>query len=234
MPGAAAELDGAVAYAELHIEQGPVLDDAGIAVLPPSTAASACGAPSSSSPAARGTRARRRWTAGRIPLLAAARVRRRRARRGGRRRAASPRSARCAPSRARRRRSPTACGSTLDLRHRDLEALERLDTQAVALAIAAADPEDCTLEHEPVWAIDPVAFDPDAGRARGGADRRAGPLTSGPLHDAAAVARAGVPTVMVFARTRGGISHSREEDADEADLVAAIDAYATLVSELVS
>ena len=58
-------------------------------------------------------------------------------------------------------------------------------------------------------------------------------LTSGPLHDAAAVARAGVPTVMVFARTRGGISHSREEDADEADLVASIDAYAALVSELV-
>ncbi len=39
---------------------------------------------------------------------------------------------------------------------------------------------------------------------------------------------------MVFARTRGGISHSREEDADEEDLVVAIDAYAALVEELVT
>jgi N-carbamoyl-L-amino-acid hydrolase len=83
-----------------------------------------------------------------------------------------------------------------------------------------------------VWSIDPVRFDPAlVARAR---ELTAGavPLTSGPLHDAAAVARAGVPTAMVFARTLGGVSHSREEDAREEDLVVAIEAFATLVGEL--
>ncbi len=39
---------------------------------------------------------------------------------------------------------------------------------------------------------------------------------------------------MIFARTRGGTSHSREEDAAEEDLVTAIEAYAALVAELVA
>jgi N-carbamoyl-L-amino-acid hydrolase len=121
--------------------------------------------------------------------------------------------------------TPTAIADrvrlVLDLRHRDRDALEALDAELRAGAAATL-----------VWSIDPVRFDPAL--VERAAALTGGPvLTSGPLHDAAAVARAGVPTVMVFARTRGGISHSREEDADEADLVAAIGAYAALVSELV-
>jgi N-carbamoyl-L-amino-acid hydrolase len=131
--------------------------------------------------------------------------------------------------------TPTAIADrvrlTLDLRHRELEALERLDSQAVALSMAAADPEGCTLERNEVWSIDPVRF--DAGLvARARELTGTPPLTSGPLHDAAAVARAGVPTVMVFARTRGGVSHSRAEDAREEDLIVAIDAFTALVQSL--
>jgi N-carbamoyl-L-amino-acid hydrolase len=37
-------------------------------------------------------------------------------------------------------------------------------------------------------------------------------LPSGPLHDAAEVARAGVPTVMMFAQSLHGISHNPIED----------------------
>lgn len=85
-----------------------------------------------------------------------------------------------------------------------------------------------------LWAIDPVRFDAElVERARaltGGGDV----LTSGPLHDVAAVARAGIPTAMIFARTRGGVSHSREEDAAEEDLVTAIEAFGALVAELVA
>ena len=47
-------------------------------------------------------------------------------------------------------------------------------------------------------------------------------LPSGPLHDAARVADAGVPTVMLFVRTMRGLSHTREEDTDEADLELAL------------
>jgi N-carbamoyl-L-amino-acid hydrolase len=56
---------------------------------------------------------------------------------------------------------------------------------------------------------------------------------SGPLHDAAAVARAGIPTAMIFVRTRGGISHSREEDASEDDLAIALVQFSRFVGELV-
>jgi hypothetical protein len=37
---------------------------------------------------------------------------------------------------------------------------------------------------------------------------------------------------MVFVRSRGGVSHSREEDSDEADLVVGIDALIGLVRDL--
>ena len=37
-------------------------------------------------------------------------------------------------------------------------------------------------------------------------------LPSGPLHDAAEVARAGIPTVMVFVQSLRGLSHTKLED----------------------
>ena len=48
------------------------------------------------------------------------------------------------------------------------------------------------------------------------------------LHDAAEVARAGIPTVMMFVQSLGGISHNKIEDTREAHLVLAIEAYARL------
>ena len=223
MPGAASQLDGACAYAELHIEQGPVLDDEGTAAC----AVDGC----------LGVRrtevvfAGRAGHAGATPMnrrpdpveaaaafvstaLAAARLA------GG---LATVGTLRAEPG------TPTAIAErvrlVLDLRHREREALDDLDARLRSSLGPSA-------RWEPVWRIDPVAFDPAlVDRARvltGGRE----PLTSGPLHDAAAVARAGVPSVMVFCRTRGGVSHSREEDADEEDLVTAIEAYGALVAEL--
>jgi beta-ureidopropionase / N-carbamoyl-L-amino-acid hydrolase len=37
-------------------------------------------------------------------------------------------------------------------------------------------------------------------------------LPSGPLHDAAEVARAGIPTVMLFVQSLRGLSHTKLED----------------------
>ena len=93
-----------------------------------------------------------------------------------------------------------------------------------------------TATAERVWAIDPVAFDIElVSRARAalaGSDDGER-LVSGPLHDAAACARAGVPTAMLFVRSLGGVSHSREEDSAEEDLVAGIEALVSLVVDLV-
>jgi hypothetical protein len=37
---------------------------------------------------------------------------------------------------------------------------------------------------------------------------------------------------MLFIRSRGGVSHSREEDSDEADVIAGVDALVRAVREL--
>jgi N-carbamoyl-L-amino-acid hydrolase len=54
-------------------------------------------------------------------------------------------------------------------------------------------------------------------------------LPSGPLHDAAEVSRAGIPTVMMFVQSLRGISHNKIEDTREEHLemsVAALDRLA--------
>ena len=115
--------------------------------------------------------------------------------------------------------TPTAvagrCELTVDLRHPDLAGLQELERRVIG-------------DSEPLWSIDPIAFEAAlvAGAAAGA------PLVSGPLHDAAACARAGVPTAMLFIRSRGGVSHSREEDSDEADVIAGVDALVRVVHGL--
>jgi N-carbamoyl-L-amino-acid hydrolase len=133
---------------------------------------------------------------------------------------------------------PTAvaerCAVVVDLRHAEPGALERLDLLARRLAADAARDTDTELTMEEIWSIEPIAFDPRlielAVKAAGGGE----PMTSGALHDAAAVARAGIPTAMMFAPSARGLSHTRKEDTPEADLVAAITAFASLVGELVT
>ena len=71
------------------------------------------------------------------------------------------------------------------------------------------------MSFEHLWRIDPIPFDAtliaaatDACREVAGTDRQ---LPSGPLHDAAEMARR-VPTVMIFSSSTNGLSHTKEED----------------------
>jgi beta-ureidopropionase / N-carbamoyl-L-amino-acid hydrolase len=56
-------------------------------------------------------------------------------------------------------------------------------------------------------------------------------LPSGPLHDAAEVARAGVPTVMLFVQSLRGISHNKIEDTLEEHLMQSVVAFDRLASK---
>jgi N-carbamoyl-L-amino-acid hydrolase len=86
---------------------------------------------------------------------------------------------------------------------------------------------------EQIWSIEPILFDPalvdlcdEAIHEVAGESHR---LPSGPLHDAAEVSRAGIPTVMLFVQSLRGLSHTRLEDTKEAHLelaVAALDRLA--------
>ena len=72
-----------------------------------------------------------------------------------------------------------------------------------------AQEEDIEVEWERIWSIEPILFDErlieladESIREVAGTSHR---LPSGPLHDAAEVARAGVPTVMVFVQSLRGL-----------------------------
>ncbi|MFL6066693.1 MAG: Zn-dependent hydrolase, partial [Gaiellaceae bacterium] len=57
-------------------------------------------------------------------------------------------------------------------------------------------------------------------------------LPSGPLHDAAEVARAGIPTVMVFVQSLRGLSHTRLEDTKPEHLELAVQALDLLATKV--
>jgi N-carbamoyl-L-amino-acid hydrolase len=91
---------------------------------------------------------------------------------------------------------------------------------------------------EPLWRIDPILFDPTLvdlcdeaiGEVAGASHR----LPSGPLHDAAEVARAGVPTVMLFVQSLRGLSHTKLEDTRPEHLELSVRALDRLVSKTIA
>jgi N-carbamoyl-L-amino-acid hydrolase len=104
----------------------------------------------------------------------------------------------------------------LDQRHLDGEKLAGMLAEAKAAAERFAREEDVEVEWERIWRIDPILFDEGliqlADKAVAEVAGRSHRLPSGPLHDAAEVARAGVPTVMLFVQSLRGLSHTKLED----------------------
>ena len=58
-------------------------------------------------------------------------------------------------------------------------------------------------------------------------------MPSGALHDAAEMASAGIPTVMVFVQSLAGLSHTKEEDTRPEDIEASVQALDRLVSKTI-
>ena len=126
------------------------------------------------------------------------------------------------------------CETTLDQRDLDANVLALMYEQARSASKRFAEEEGCTVEWSRIWNIEPVPFHPvlldyceQSIRETTGTCLR---LPSGPLHDAAEVARAGIPAVMMFVQSLGGISHNKIEDTREEHLelaVVALDKLAT-------
>jgi len=234
MPEAHGRLANAVAYLELHIEQGPVLEarDLPLAVVT-------------------GTYGAERWAvrfegqaahAGSTPmelrhdaLASAARlaleVREIAGRHGGvgtvGRIDAEPGIVTAVAG---------VATALVDQRHADAQALEAVHARAREASERIAAQEGVRVTWSPLFQIHPIPFSPaliDAGAAvvaelQGEQVR----LPSGPLHDAAHVADAGVPTVMLFVRSKRGLSHTREEDTDEDDLALGLSALGRLADRV--
>src|SRR6185437_14254099 len=107
----------------------------------------------------------------------------------------------------------------LDQRHLDAASLARMLELAKQAAVRFAAEENIEVEWERIWSIEPILFDEtligfadEAIREVSGTSHK---LPSGPLHDAAEVARAGIPTVMLFVQSLRGLSHTKLEDTRE-------------------
>jgi N-carbamoyl-L-amino-acid hydrolase len=123
----------------------------------------------------------------------------------------------------------------LDLRHLDAGVLATMRDECLAACEAAAAAFDCTVAPQRVFGATPTPFHPRlvevaraAVAASGGDDGP--PIPSGPLHDATEVGRL-VPTVMVFAQSDPPISHTEVEDSPEGALRVAIEAYGRTVGD---
>ena len=117
------------------------------------------------------------------------------------------------------------CTITLDQRALDAGVLADMLATAKADAERIAGEEGCTVAWERIWQIEPLPFDEalidladEVIADIAGTSHR---LPSGPLHDAAEMARV-VPTVMVFTRSLRGLSHTKDEDTPEPDLEASV------------
>src|SRR5271165_1108490 len=129
------------------------------------------------------------------------------------------------------------CETTLDQRDLDAAILAQMYREAQAASEWFANEEKCTVEWSRIWNIEPIAFHPALIERCAQAVReiagRSHQLPSGPLHDAAEVSRAGIPTVMMFVQSLGGISHNKIEDTREEHLEMSVVALDRLASKTV-
>jgi N-carbamoyl-L-amino-acid hydrolase len=220
MGDAGTRLEGAVAYLELHIEQGPVLEQLDLplgAVLGTfgverhRVTFTGAHAHAGASPmhlrrdaflaAARSALAWREDAAGRDDVRATTGV------------------VKVVPG------IVTAfngtCEVSLDQRALDADVLAEMLAAAKAASERIAEEEGCTVAWERIWQIEPILFHPElielADQAIGAVTGTSHRLPSGPLHDAAEMARV-MPTVMLFVKSLGGVSHTKDEDTPDADL----------------
>jgi N-carbamoyl-L-amino-acid hydrolase len=126
----------------------------------------------------------------------------------------------------------------LDQRHLDATQLAEMLSNAEAASRRFAHEEDVEVAWERIWNIEPILFDErlveladEAVREVSGTSHR---LPSGPLHDAAEVARAGVPTVMLFVQSLRGLSHTKLEDTKEEHLELAVQALDRLAAKTIA
>jgi len=124
------------------------------------------------------------------------------------------------------------CEVTLDMRDLDANVLAGMLRDAKTASERFAMEEGCTVEWAKIWSIEPIPFSPElirlceeaivetVGVSEG--------LPSGPLHDAAEVARLGIPTVMMFVQSLNGLSHNAAEDTKREHLEQAVEAFGRL------
>jgi hydantoinase/carbamoylase family amidase len=129
------------------------------------------------------------------------------------------------------------CAVLLDQRNLDGAKLAGMLDEARGASEHFAEEENLDVEWERVWRIDPILFDEGlielAAEAITEVAGQSHRLPSGPLHDAAEVSRAGVPTVMVFVQSLRGLSHTKLEDTKPEHLELSVQALDRLAAKTI-
>ncbi len=129
------------------------------------------------------------------------------------------------------------CRITLDQRHLDGAALKQMFNEAQEASERFAREGNVEVSWERLWQIDPRPFNNDLIDLCDESIRetcaKSHRLPSGPLHDAAEVAAAGVPTVMMFVQSLHGISHNKIEDTKEEHLEMCVTAFDKLAEKTI-
>jgi hydantoinase/carbamoylase family amidase len=126
-----------------------------------------------------------------------------------------------------------SCEVTLDQRAFTQQQLKDMLADVKAAATRIGEEDGVEVSWKQIWQIDPIPFDAKlvdlAAQAISEITGEDDPprLPSGALHDAAEVARK-APVVMVFSSSTNGVSHSPVEDTPEDDLRVALKSYGRL------
>jgi hydantoinase/carbamoylase family amidase len=125
----------------------------------------------------------------------------------------------------------------LDQRHLDADTLASMLRDAKDCSERFAREEHVEVSFGRIWNIEPIVFDDalieladESVREVAGDSHR---LPSGPLHDAAEVSRAGVPTVMLFVQSLRGLSHTKLEDTKPEHLELSVQALDRLAARTI-
>ncbi len=122
--------------------------------------------------------------------------------------------------------SPGHTKFTIDLRHPDEQLLDRAEAAIGALIHEIAAREKCAAEIVKTFHLKPVAFDQALVSIVQQASHTAGyasnTIVSGAMHDACPMAMI-APTTMIFIPCRNGVSHDVTEYANDADMAAGCD-----------
>jgi N-carbamoyl-L-amino-acid hydrolase len=126
----------------------------------------------------------------------------------------------------------------LDQRHLDAGRLVEMLAAAKDASRRFAEEERLEVEWDRIWNIEPILFDAElidlAEEAITEVADVSHRLPSGPLHDAAEVSRAGVPTVMMFVQSLRGLSHTKLEDTKEEHIELAVQALDRLATKAIA
>ena len=235
-PSASERLSGALAYLELHIEQGPVLLDSGrLAAAVSGTFGDERHLMTFVGQAAHAgsTPMRLRQDSLAAAARAALRIRDSAIAHGG------------VATVGRMHSTPgvvtAIAGRTemqLDQRHLDPDELAAMLAEAQRACRDAAEEFNCGLEERNVFRASPTPFHTTLVElARSSVEHAGGgrgePIPSGPLHDATEIGRV-VPTAMIFAQSNPPLSHAAIEDSPQRALSVAIEAYGHTVEQVLA